>query len=127
MTELRIAVDGCDADLESLWDWLGSEPELRGHVRANRTPVPIGGMGAPVELLVTLAASGVGAASLLARSLLAWLTQREVQRRADVSITVIRSDGRKVSLNAKRVLSPDDLLRQLLGEHGNDDSSEEPQ
>jgi hypothetical protein len=30
--EARIAIEGRDTDVESLWDWLRHKPELRGHL-----------------------------------------------------------------------------------------------
>ncbi len=49
--EVQIAVDGRDADIESL-DWLRNEPELRGRVRTAAVPTPDGAMGASTELVI---------------------------------------------------------------------------
>jgi class 3 adenylate cyclase len=54
-------------------------------------------MGAPTELLVTLASSGT--AAVLARSLQVWLTQRH----RDIAITIMAADGRALTIDAKRV------------------------
>jgi hypothetical protein len=112
--EARIAVDGRDADRESLWDWLTREPELRGRLLAVAAPAPREAMGAPADLVVQLAgATAVWAA--LASSLSVWL----VQRRSDVTITVTLPDGRKVSVSAKRVdgmrvADSEQIARRLL-------------
>jgi hypothetical protein len=65
-------------------------------------------MGAPTELLVVASAAGVMTA--LARSLSVWLTQR----RSDLTVKVTGSDGREVSVSARRVTDPEQLLRAVL-------------
>ncbi|MFC6016636.1 hypothetical protein ACFP2T_10530 [Plantactinospora solaniradicis] len=111
--EVRISVDGRDADFEALWEWLRSEPDIRGRLRLGSLPTPEGTMGSSTEVVVQAAAAMAGAGALwaaLSRSLAVWLTQR----RSDITVTVTGPDGRKVSLNAKRVTDPENLLREVL-------------
>ena len=58
---------GRDSDVESLQDWLRSEPEFRGHLGQGETPGPEGAMGAVVDVIVGVVSSG--AATTLAKSL----------------------------------------------------------
>ncbi len=98
--QVRIAVDGRDADRESLWDWLRREPELRGRLQLNTAPTPDEAMGASTDLVVQVSASFAGAGAVwatLAKSLAVWL----MQRRSDITITVTGSDRRKVWVSAK--------------------------
>jgi len=99
--DTRIAIEGTDADFESLWDWLQYEPQLRGHVKASH-PSPTGGaMGSPVELVIALATSATGTAAIMARALSRWLVERERQRRSDVTVKVSGPDGRQVSVTTR--------------------------
>ena len=109
VADLRITVDGRDGDAESLRDWLRSEPELRGHLRQGETPAPEGAMGSSTELIVGVISSG--AATVLARSLQVWLTQR----RADISVKVAGPQGQQIVLDAKRVPDAEHLLNTALG------------
>src|SRR5690242_2601116 len=97
VADLHITVDGQDSDVESLQDWLRGEPEFRGHLRQGEAPGPDGAMGASPELIVGIVSSG--AATALVTSLQVWLTQR----RADVKLNIAGPQGRKVTLDAKRV------------------------
>ena len=111
--QARIAVDGRDADRESLCDWLRNEPELRGRLQLSAAPTPDGTMGAPTDLVVQVSAALAGASAIwaaLAKSLSVWL----VQRRSDLTITVTGPDGRKVSVSAKRAVDPEQILRRVL-------------
>jgi hypothetical protein len=110
VTAARIAVDGHDRDMESLWDWLRHEPELRGRLRTRSAPTPEEAMGAPIELVVILATATVPVASALARSISTWL----IQRRSDLTVTVTGPDGRQVSVSSRRVADPEKLLRAVL-------------
>lgn len=109
VADLHISVDGRDSDVESLQDWLGSESELRGHLRRAETPGPAGAMGASTELVVGIISSG--AATALVRSLQVWIAQR----RADVKLNVVGPAGQRVVLDAKRVPDAERLLNTALG------------
>jgi hypothetical protein len=109
MADVRITVDGRDSDVESLQDWLRSEPELRGHLRHGETLGPAGAMGASTELIVGVISSG--AATALVRSLQVWLAQR----RADVKLNIAGPEGRQITLDAKRVPDAEHLLNTALG------------
>jgi len=123
--ELRIAVDGRDADVEALWDWFRHEPQLRGRLRTASSPAPEGAMGTSTELVIQVAAAMAGAGALwaaVARSLSVWLTQR----RSDITVKVTRPDGHQMSLTAKRVADPETLLRQFLGGSAQPTEAAEP-
>jgi Effector Associated Constant Component 1 len=109
MADLHLTVDGRDSDVESLQDWLRNEPELRGHLRLGETPSPAGAMGVSTELIVGVVSSG--AATALVSSLQVWLAQR----RADVKLTVAGPQGRRVTLDARRVPDAERLLNTALG------------
>ncbi|WP_248965451.1 effector-associated constant component EACC1 [Sphaerisporangium perillae] len=111
---VQIAVDGTVADAESLWDWLRHEPELRGRVKVSSGPATEEAMGAPIELVVVLASSASGVATVLARALSRWLIERERQRRADITIKVTGRDGRQVQISGRRVPDSEQLLRAVL-------------
>lgn len=112
-SDVRLRVAGGNdtpAQLESLRDWLRSDPDLRGMVHAAHDPPPEGAMGIPVELLVTLSSSGGAATVALGRALRTWLEQR----RSDISVTVTGGDGRSVTVSAQRISEADKILRSLL-------------
>jgi hypothetical protein len=109
VADLRITVDGRDSDVESLQDWLRSEPEFRGHLRQDEAPGPDGAMGAVVDVIIGVVSSR--AATTLAKSLQVWLTQR----RADVTLKLSGPDGRKFDLDAKRIADAERLLNTALG------------
>ncbi|WP_157857969.1 effector-associated constant component EACC1 [Streptomyces durhamensis] len=107
---LRVQVSaepGEDAEthLVSLRDWLAAEEALRGRVELPaRTPRP-GQMGAALDVLAVALGSG-GAGAVLARSLSTWL----VQRRADVTVHLSRSDGREVTVEVRRTSDPQAVI-----------------
>ncbi len=97
----------------SLRDWLAAEEALRGRVELLARPPQPGQMGAALDVLAVALGSG-GAGAVLARSLSTWL----VQRRADVTVRVSRSDGREVTVEVRRTSDPQAVLGavgQLLG------------
>ncbi len=105
-----LSISAEDGDvLRSLLDWLQQEDTLRGRVRAARTPVRPGEMGALDTALVVALSSG-GAGTVLAASVSTWLSQ---SRRADVTLTVTAEDGRHIELDARRVRDPAVLLREV--------------
>lgn len=105
-------------ELESLWDWLRSDPGLRGLVQVARGSLAEGAMGIPDELLVMLSSSG-GAAVVVAlgRALRTWLEQR----RSDISVTVTNGHGRSVTVSAQRVAGAEGILRSLLAPQEDDE------
>jgi hypothetical protein len=108
----EIVVDGGPADQSSLREWLSREPDVRSHLADAPRHAGEGTMGTAADLVVQVAtAAGATAVwAALARSLSVWLTQR----RSDVSLTVTGADGRKVTINAKRVVDAEKLVRQVL-------------
>ncbi|MEU8363191.1 hypothetical protein AB0C27_44975 [Nonomuraea sp. NPDC048882] len=111
MDEIRISGAGHNPEeaIESLWEWLHDEPELRGRVTQGHPPVSDEDLGMAVEIVIT-AASSVTVMTALAQSLRTWLTQQ----RADVKIEITHADGRKTSLSAQRVRTSD--VQALLRE-----------
>jgi hypothetical protein len=112
MLEARIAIEEGSTDVESLWDWLRQEPEVRGMLRVGSTATSEGAMGATTELVVqaAVAVAGASAMTALARSLSVWL----VQRRSDLTLKVTGPGGRQVSVCARRVSDPEQILRAVL-------------
>ncbi|MFS8103901.1 hypothetical protein LFM09_42950 [Lentzea alba] len=101
---VKITVDGHRTSTESLWDWMRSEPELRGRLSAGTLPGPDGAMGSGFELVVEASAPAL---ATLARSIPAWLSQRH----HEVTVHVTTPDGREVSFTADQA----QLLRDVLG------------
>jgi hypothetical protein len=54
--------------------------------------------------------ASAGVMTALARSLSVWL----VQRRSDLTVNVTGPDGRQVSVSARRVTDPEQILRAVL-------------
>ena len=107
--KVRVAVEGRGASVDTLWDWLRCQPELRGCLRTQTTPVPEDAMGVPVEIVVSMitAAGGIGAALIGALSV--WLkNQREV------TLAVTHPDGRQVRVSAGRIDDVERLLREVI-------------
>jgi hypothetical protein len=114
MVDVRISVSGRDRDVESLWDWLRSEPEFRGNLRLGQAPAPEGAMGALAEVIVGVTSSG--AATALAKAIQVWL----VQRRSDVMLKISGPQGREIVLDAKRVQDAERLMNNVLSWVEND-------
>lgn len=113
--EVRISfVDGDQAGLESLGDWLHGEPELAGQVSVARTKPRAGELGALADALVVSVGSG-GALSVLAASLKAWVLQ---PRRSGIRIRVQGETGRVVEIVGENVDGErvEALVRQALGD-----------
>lgn len=93
-------VDGDDGDLAT---WITAETELRGSVRRVSEAMPSETLGAGPAAQLTVSLASGGAATTLARTLIAWL-----QRRAgSVTVRVSRSDGSTIELSARRVREMD--------------------
>lgn len=114
---LRLYSDNNDPEvLRSLYQWLRNEPELRGRVQQlDRQPAP-GEMGALADVLMVALGSG-GAVGVVASSLKVFFAQ---PRRSDLKITIETSDGRKVSVDAKRAANPEVIVREVLDDGGSE-------
>lgn len=105
--QIRI-IDGTDGDLAALGEWLQSEDELRGRIRAVYGTIGETELGPVVELL-TVALGAGGAGTALASSLKTWL----LTRKTSAKITV-KSGGRSVTLDIQTVDEVAPLLEQIL-------------
>jgi hypothetical protein len=72
--QIRIT-GGTGGELADLGGWLGGDGELRGRVRAVRSPIGDAELGSVTELL-TVALGAGGAGTVLASSLKTWLMTR---------------------------------------------------
>ncbi|MEV4627838.1 hypothetical protein AB0J90_16280 [Micromonospora sp. NPDC049523] len=109
---VRIDVDGDDAELEDLWEWLRAEHALRGLVRLENGPVVPGTMGSGMEITIQIATVMSGAGALwaaVAQSVSLWLDRR----RTDITITVTKPDGTTVQLSAKRAAEAKRLMAEF--------------
>ncbi|QYN18875.1 hypothetical protein [Amycolatopsis sp. DSM 110486] len=109
-SELHLVVRGHgeDSQLRALREWLLREDDLRGCLELRNRPVGPDQMGGVLDLLaVTLGTGGAGV--VLAQSLSTWLTQR----RTDVTVTVKAQDGREVSVDVRRALDPQAVIREV--------------
>jgi len=70
-------------------------------------------MGTGTEIVVTLASSGT--LKVLARSISAWLVERERQRHADIELKLTTGDGQVVEVTGHRLASIADAERILRG------------
>jgi uncharacterized protein (TIGR03382 family) len=117
--DLRISLeDGHDdnqiAELESLYSWLRSEPELAGYILKEPVSTSLGEMGALSSALIASVGAG-GTLPVLAWSLKAWLLR---PRGAIVKIRIEGDGGRAVDITADRI-SRDEvegLIRQVISE-----------
>lgn len=110
--ELTIRADGGPDELLALLDWFGHDDVLRGRVHTVSAPAGGGAMSGGVYEALGVALGAGGIASALAGSLTAWITHR----RSDLKLTLTRSDGTRLEIDAARVDSPQVLqeLRELL-------------
>ncbi len=116
--DLRISladdVGDDQAGLESLLDWLQSEPRLAGLIAKEHVRPSPGQMGAlPGALLVSAGSAGGGALSMLALALKAWLSQ---PRHANIKIRIQGDDGEIQDITADHIKRNDaaDIIRQVL-------------
>jgi hypothetical protein len=102
MTQFTISVEGTDEDVESLWDWLRRESELRGRVARRIPPPDVGAMGSVTELVVGAVVGGVvqTAVGHLGQALAGWLTRSRPGRARDAVLIVTTPDGHTVRLTA---------------------------
>jgi Effector Associated Constant Component 1 len=100
-------------ELRYLVTWLGREDALRGRVRLAGAPGQPGDMGGGVIDAVAVAVSSGGAATVLVRSLFAWLGQRQQGLRA--SMTIQDQCGRQVRLEVSGLQDADAVIGQVLG------------
>jgi hypothetical protein len=108
--ELRLTVSGgnADAHLLSLRDWLVCEDELRGQLKLLAASPQPGHMGTIFDVLTVALGSG-SAGAVLARSLSTWL----VQRRADVKVTAVATDGSRIEVDVKRAADPARVIAEV--------------
>ncbi|MGH3900387.1 MAG: effector-associated constant component EACC1 [Pseudonocardiaceae bacterium] len=97
------------SELASLREWLGREAEFRGRAQIEHQPIESGNMGGITDTLTVVFGAG-GAVTVLANSVSVWLKQR----RSDVSIEVISSNGKRVTVTAQRVSDPEVLIEKAL-------------
>ncbi len=116
--EARIAIDGRDTDAESLWDWLCHEPKLCWTTADQQRHSPEGAMSATTELVVQAAArAGACVMIALVRSLSVRLVQRLsnlTMSLSNLTMKVTGPDGWQVSVSARQVGAPEQLLRAAL-------------
>ncbi|MER6274392.1 hypothetical protein ACFY0B_44105 [Streptomyces sp. NPDC001797] len=109
--ELELTVSGDDAEthLLALRDWLTLEDVLRGCLELRGSAPESGHMGAALDVVAVALGSG-GAGAVLARSLSTWL----IQRRADVKVSVVAADGRRVEVDVRRAADPEHVIGEVV-------------
>ena len=118
--ELTVSSDESDdeaAELASLQQWLGSEPEFRGLVQPLTAPPGPGQMGAGMDA-VLVALGPESAVGILVASLVSWLTHRRSQApeaTATITLRVRRPDGGELELSSTQVqgLTQDERQAQI--------------
>jgi hypothetical protein len=99
-------------DMASLFAWLNDDDELRGRVQVVRGPTPAGAMGSITDVL-TVALGVGGAGTALVNVLSLWIRSQ----RSQVRLTVKRSDGRQIELQASNIADVRGLVEQLDRKH----------
>ena len=111
--KLHISFTGREAQnqLESLFNWLAMEDELRGRVKADGS-TDSSDLGTGIDLLAVAVGSG-GAATILISAIGSWIQQ---PKKSDVIMKVTTSEGKSVEIDAKRVTieQAQELLRDVL-------------
>lgn len=109
--ELELTVSGDDAEthLLALRDWLTLEDALRGCLELRGSAPESGHMGVALDVVAVALGSG-GAGAVLARSLSTWL----IQRRADVKVSVVAADGRRVEVDVRRAADPEHVIGEVV-------------
>ena len=100
--------DEAREETSALADWLASEDELRGHIRAGRSAIRETDLGSFTDVLTVILGTG-GAGTVLVSSLKTWLQTR----RTKAKITVKVGD-RSVSLDIETVDKVEPLLAEIL-------------
>ncbi|KIA61331.1 effector-associated constant component EACC1 [Nocardia vulneris] len=109
--QLTIRTNGGADELVQLLQWFNGEDELRGRVRLPQNQIRPGEMGNIYDVLVVAVGAG-GIAPALASSLTTWLSNR----RSDITVTLRRDDNTEITVDAKRVRTPEiaEALRRML-------------
>ncbi|MFQ6397581.1 effector-associated constant component EACC1 [Nocardia sp. KC 131] len=100
--QLTIHTHGNADDLFQLLEWFNDDDELRGRVSLPPNKIRPGQMGDLSDVLVVAVGAG-GIAPALARCLTAWFTVR----RSDIAITLKIDDHTEITLDAKRIKTPE--------------------
>ncbi|WP_406639113.1 effector-associated constant component EACC1 [Amycolatopsis sp. WGS_07] len=108
--DLQIRIEsGAVDDYVALADWLNGDRDFRGHVRQVTGPPAEGALGDWIEMLTVAVGSGGLGVSLTA-SLNTWLSTRQRDLTAKVTVT---PEGRTVELHAR---NPNTRELELLGQ-----------
>jgi len=94
----------------SLYQWLASEPELRGRLALPQQSSDPERMGSALETVLVTLASG-GALTTLIKSLQVWL----VQRRSEVILQLSGKDGRSVTVTARGPIDVNEVIHNVAG------------
>lgn len=100
--QLTIHTDGDSDDLFQLFEWLNDNDDLRGRVNLPSNRIEPGQMGDLASVLVVALGAG-GIATALAQSLTTWFTVR----RSDIAVTLKTDTDTEITLDAKRVKTPE--------------------
>ena len=101
-SQLMIRTNGDTDDLFQLLEWFNDDDELRGRVSMPPNQIRSGQMGDLYDVLIVAVGAG-GIAPALARSLTAWFTVR----RSDIAVTLKIDDHTEITLDAKRIKTPE--------------------
>ena len=114
---VQLRVDDDQARQEIL-SWLAEEPALRGRIRVKTGTSPDATMAAELylELVVPVVGSVTAFSLALAKVITAYLTERERQRRSDVTIRLSDRDGRPIAITVKRAKDAEALVFRVLGQ-----------
>ncbi|WP_157548774.1 effector-associated constant component EACC1 [Nonomuraea candida] len=121
--EVQIQVSGEDqvSEYTALWEWLKSERELAGRIRAVRRPPAEDELGDGLDL-IALAVSSLGVAVAVAQTVPAYLAARRRSARADqVSVVVRKRDGEELEINSNRSIAELEPLIKAFLERGLDE------
>lgn len=107
---LEFRCDDAPEDLRSLAQWLQAGHELRGCMRLVHGEIQPGEMGGALDVLAVALSTG-GTATVLVRSLFAWLGTR--RRPSSVHLKLKRPDGHEAELEVDCIRDPDAVIDKL--------------
>ena len=110
---ILISVPGGAPELQELAQWLEQYDGLAGRITAAPAGPRPGQLGPGLDALAIAVGSG-GAATVLARGLVAWASSYRSQRGADVYVHASRPGGPALTVELRNITDAEAVLKQVL-------------